>query len=312
MNLKNLPRPFFILAPMDDVTDTVFRRIVKECAAPDLFFTEFANVDGLQSPGRKAVSKKLKFYAEEQPLIAQIWGAKAENFEKTAQELMEKGFAGVDLNMGCPVKNVIRQGLCSGLIENRELAHEIIVASQKGAGKENVSIKTRIGTKGYDESWIRFLLEHKPTMLAVHWRSVKELSKVPAHWDLAANVVSLRDEISPDTLIVGNGDVMSRQEGEELAKKYGLDGIMIGRGIFHDPFFFAPKSPWPKMGAEERKKLFARHIELFQEEWQDKKNPMLLKKFAKIYISDFDGAKELRDQLMHCNSLTELHAELLK
>lgn len=291
---------------MDDVTDTTFRRIVQMCAPADLYMTEFANADGLQSPGRKAVIKKLRFYESEQPLIAQIWGAKPDNFEVTAKEAMGMGFAGVDLNMGCPVKNVVKQGLCSGLIENRELAHELIVATQKGAGKANVSIKTRIGTNSYDESWLRFLLEHKPVMLSVHFRTVKELSKVPAHWDVAAELVRLRDEISPHTLVVGNGDVESRTQGEALAQASGLDGIMVGRGIFKDPFLFSKDSPWESMGAEQRKAIYAKHIELFKEEWEGQKNPALLKKFAKVYISDFDGAKELRDQLMHTNSIDEL------
>ena len=310
--LQELPKPFFVLAPMDDVTDTVFRRVIKDCAAPDIFFTEFANADGIQSAGRKAVSKKLVYHEEEQPLIAQIWGAKPDNFEVTARELIQQGFVGVDLNMGCPVKNVVRQGLCSGLIENRELAHELIDATQKGAGKENVSIKTRIGTKTYDESWIRFLLEHKPVMLAVHFRSVSELSKVPAHWELAPEIAKLRDEISPGTLLVGNGDVMSRGQGENLANQYGLDGVMIGRGVFSDPYVFSKESPWEQQPAEQRKQLYLKHINLFEAEWGSNKNQALLKKFAKIYISDFDGAKELRDRLMHTNSLDELRRELLK
>ncbi len=297
---------------MDDVTDTTFRRVVHECAPADLYMTEFANADGIQSAGRKAVIKKLLFHKDEGPLIAQIWGAKPENFEKTSREIMEMGFDGVDLNMGCPVKNVVSRGLCSGLIENRDLARELILAAQKGAGKNNLSIKTRIGTKQYDETWIRFLLEFKPVMLTVHFRTVKELSKVPAHWELSEQIVALKDEISPKTLIVGNGDIESRQQGTELARKYNLDGIMIGRGIFKDPYVFAKNSQWSTIPEEKRKALYARHIKLFKDEWEGKKNPALLKKFAKVYISDFDGAKELRDRLMHTNSIDELMAELLK
>lgn len=311
-SLSTLPKPFFVLAPMDDVTDTTFRRVIQMCAPADLYMTEFANADGLQSPGRKAVIKKLQFYEQEQPLIAQIWGAKPENFEKTAREAMEMGFVGVDLNMGCPVKNVVKQGLCSGLIKNRSLAHDLITAAQRGAGTDKISIKTRIGTNAYDESWIRFLLEHKPTMLTVHFRTVKELSKVPAHWELAAETVRLRGELSPETLIVGNGDVESRHQGEELAEQYNLDGIMVGRGIFKDPYLFAKNSPWQSMGEAKRKALFAKHIELFMNEWAGQKNPALLKKFAKVYISDFDGAKELRDRLVHTDSPDELLRELLK
>jgi tRNA-dihydrouridine synthase len=310
--LESLPKPFFVLAPMDDVTDTTFRRVVHGCAPADLYMTEFANADGLQSAGRKAVGKKLVFTDDEGPLIAQIWGAKPDNFEKTAREAMESGFIGVDLNMGCPVKNVVSRGLCSGLIENRDLAKELILAAQKGAGTENVSIKTRIGTKAYDESWVRFLLEFKPPMLTMHFRTVKELSKVPAHWDLAKELVELRDEVSPHTLLVGNGDVESRSQGVQLAKQYGLDGVMVGRGIFKNPYLFAKKSIWERIGEEERKQLYKKHIILFKEQWEGQKNPALLKKFAKVYISDFDGAKELRDRLMHTNSIDELLQKLIQ
>ncbi len=310
--LHTLPKPFFVLAPMDDVTDTTFRRVVHSCAPADLYMTEFANVDGLQSPGRKHVGKKLIKDASEGALIAQIWGSTVKNFRITAREIMADGFIGVDLNMGCPVKNVVSRGLCSGLIENREHAHDIIVAAQDGAGSENVSIKTRIGTREYDETWIRFLLEHKPPMLTVHFRTVKEMSKVPAHWELASSIVALRNEISPDTLLVGNGDVESREQGEKLAKESGLDGIMIGRGIFKNPYVFASSSVWDSVGETERKQLFAQHISLFREQWEGRKNPALMKKFAKVYISDFDGAKELRDRLMHTESLDDFTKELLK
>ncbi|MDZ7786382.1 MAG: tRNA-dihydrouridine synthase [Candidatus Saccharibacteria bacterium] len=310
--LSKLPKPFFVLAPMDDVTDTAFRRIVHSCAPADLYMTEFANADGLQSPGRKAVMKKLKFYEQEHPLIAQIWGAKPENFEKTAREAMDMGFIGVDLNMGCPVKNVVKQGLCSGLIQNRDLADKLIRATQKGAGKPNVSIKTRLGVKSYDESWVRFLLGYEPVMLTMHFRSIKDMSKVPAKWELASELVRLRNEISPDTLLVGNGDVESRQQGEELAKKHGIDGIMVGRGIFKDPYLFAKNTPWESIGAKERKQLFAKHIKLFKKEWEGQKNPALLKKFAKVYINGFDGAKDLREQLMHTDSIDELLEKLLE
>src|SRR5665811_25399 len=138
-----LHKPLFILAPMDDVTDTVFRRIVISTAKPDVFFTEFANADGLQSVGREAVLRKLKFTDSEKPLIAQLWGMKPENFEKTASELVDMGFDGVDLNMGCPVKNVVKLGACSALMNNRKLASEIISVTKKGVNnKIPVSIKT--------------------------------------------------------------------------------------------------------------------------------------------------------------------------
>jgi tRNA-dihydrouridine synthase len=242
--LQRLPRPFFVLAPMDDVTDTVFRQIVAATASPDLFFTEFANADGLQSPGRPQLLKKLRFTAGEQPLIAQIWGKDPEKHYKTAQELVEMGFAGIDLNMGCPTKTVVHNGCCSALINNRQLASELIQAAQEGAaGRVPVSVKTRLGFSQVDLSWHEFLLGHNLAMLTVHGRTTKQMSDVPADWQRIGAVRELRDRLAPDTLIVGNGDVQSRAQGEALARRYKLDGIMIGRGIFHDPFIFASQSP---------------------------------------------------------------------
>lgn len=320
MNLQDLPRPFFVLAPLDDVTDTVFRRVVADCAPPDLFFTEFVNVDGLQSPGRPKLLKKLRFTPQEQPLIAQIWGKKPENFHKTAQQLADGtfarevslpegvNFAGVDLNMGCPDKTVVKNGACSALINDRELARDIIDAAREGlGGKLPLSVKTRLGFSEIDITWPEFLLQQKLNMLTIHGRTRKEMSKVPAHWDQIGKVRELRDKLAPDTLLVGNGDVRDRQHGLELAEKYGLDGIMIGRGIFEDPFAFAEQSPWSGMPALDRIALYDKQVRLFKETWQDGERPIqTLNKFCKIYINGFPGAKELREQLMRARSADEL------
>ena len=303
-----LPQPFFVLAPMDDVTDTVFRRIVAECAPPDVYFTEFVNVDGLQSPGRQNLLKKIRFTAIEKPLIAQIWGLRPENFEKTTAELVDMGFAGIDINMGCPDKTVVKNGACSALINNRELASEIIKATQRGAaGRVPVSVKTRLGFNGVDLSWHEFLLQHKLNMLTIHGRTRREMSKVPANWDMIGEIKKLRDKLSPDTLIVGNGDVMNYAEGLELAERYGLDGIMIGRGVFHDPFAFSKHSPWEAITPQERVALYTKHVKLFADTWEEGQRPIhTLNKFCKIYVNGFDGAKELREQLMNAHSTAEL------
>ncbi len=307
----SLKKPFFVLAPMDDVTDTVFRRVVSETAKPDVFFTEFANADGLQSAGRTAVAQKLKFTEAEKPLIAQLWGMKPENYTKTTAELVEMGFSGVDLNMGCPVRNIIKLGACSALINNHELAKSIIAATVKGAnGKIPVSVKTRVGFDKVDMDWIKFLLRQNLSALTVHGRTAKEQSKAPNNWELIGEIRRVRDDIAPRTLILGNGDVLSRKQGEELAQEYGLDGIMIGRGIFQDPYVFSRDSPWKQMKTEAKIELFKKHISLFEQEWGDKKNPAGLKKFAKVYISGFDGASELRSKLMSCSSATELYKAL--
>jgi tRNA-dihydrouridine synthase len=322
-SLNDLPKPFFVLAPMDDVTDTVFRRVVASCAAPDLYFTEFVNVDGLQSPGRPKLLKKLRFTPEEKPLIAQIWGKIPENFLKSAQQIADGTFArelglpegvnfdGIDLNFGCPEKNVVRNECCSGLINHRDKAVEIIKATQQGAGDLPVSVKTRLGFNEIDLTWHDLLLSLKLNMLTIHGRTKKEMSEVPAHWDVIGEIASLRDSKKVNTLIVGNGDVLSRQHGVELAKQYGLDGTMIGRGIFHDPFVFAAESPWPNYTKEQRIALYRKHIELFAETWQHNERPVhTLNRFCKVYISDFDDAKEMREQLMAANSTEELLKDL--
>lgn len=305
--LQDLKRPFFVLAPMDDVTDTVFRQVVRSCAAPDVYFTEFVNVDGLQSPGRQHLMKKL-LCADERPVIAQLWGKNPENFRKTADELVEMGFAGVDLNMGCPAKSEVNNGTCSALINNRPLALEIIKATQEGvAGRLPVSVKTRLGFSSIDMTWPELLLQQNLDMLTMHGRTRKEMSKVPAHWDKIGEVREMRDQMGIDTLIVGNGDVRDRAHGLELAEQYQLDGIMIGRGVFNDPYAFAEKSPWESIGRAERLELYYRHVSLFAQTWRHNERPIhTLNKFCKIYINGFDGAKELREHLMAANSTDEL------
>ncbi len=293
---------------MDDVTDTVFRRIVASTAKPDLFITEFVNVDGLQSPGRPKLLPKVQFTTGEQPIIAQVWGKNPENYYKTAQELKQMGFSGVDINMGCPAKPVIKNGCCSALINNRELAGEIIGAVREAVGEDfPVSVKTRVGFTTIDLSWIEFLLKQKLNMLTIHGRTVRELSKVPNHWDLFNEIGSMRTSLAPATLLVGNGDILSRQQGLEIAERYGLDGVMIGRGIFHDPYVFAKDSPWAGMSKEERLALYTKHVKLFAETWQGGERKLhTLNKFCKVYIEGFPGAKELREELMTAESYQQL------
>ncbi len=316
---SDLQKPFFILAPMDDVTDTVFRQIIASTAAPDLYFTEFVNVDGLQSVGRQKLLKRLQFTKTELPLIAQIWGKTPENYYKTAKEIADGtfakelglpegvNFAGIDINMGCPDKAVMKNGCCAALIDNRELALQIIEATKKGAGSLPVSVKTRLGNKIVDLSWHELLLKHKLNALTIHGRTAREMSKVPAHWDLINEVRIMRDKLSPTTKIIGNGDVLSRSQGLELAQKYKLDGIMIGRGVFHDPFIFSKNSPWATYTKQQRLELYAKHVKLFADTWHyGERSVKTLNKFCKVYIQDFPGAKELREQLMAAKSTDEL------
>jgi tRNA-dihydrouridine synthase len=309
MSLNDLPKPFFVLAPMDDVTDTVFRQVIADCAAPDLFFTEFVNVDALQSKGREATLKRLKLTDKEHPIIAQLWGLNPENFKKSAKEIAEMGYDGIDINFGCPEKNVVRNGTCSAFIlpANREGALAIIRATREGAPSLPLSVKTRLGFNEVDLTWHELLLQQKLNMLSIHGRTKSQMSKVPADWQQIAKIRELRDKLSPATLIVGNGDVLTREQGESLAKKYKLDGIMIGRGIFQDPFVFAKKSPWESYTKEQRMALYKKHVALFAKTWKlGEQKVVTLNKFCKIYINGFDGAKELREQLMAAQSTDEL------
>lgn len=313
---QNLEKPFFALAPMEGGTDTVFRQIIASCGRPDVMFTEFTNVEGLLSKGSEEVGKRLVFSEGELPLIAQIWGKNPDSFFKVSEKLVEMGFDGIDINMGCPEKTVVKNGCCSALIENPQLASEIIQAVKKGAGKLPVSVKTRIGFKSIEtEKWIGFLLEQNLDALTVHFRTQKEMSLVPAHWDEAQKVAKLRNKIAPHTILVGNGDVESKKQGKELAGKYGLDGIMIGRGAFHNPYVFDESVTYADQTKEERIKLLIKHIDLFEKTWKET-NPISergyaksfppLKRYFKIYIQGFSGAAELREKLMRTDSVEEV------
>jgi tRNA-dihydrouridine synthase len=319
---KDLPRPFFILAPMDDVTDTTFRQIIASTAPPDLFFTEFVNVDGLMSPGRDKLLKKLRFEKAEKSLVAQLWGLQPDNFRAVASQIADGSlarelglpegcnFVGVDLNMGCPAKSEVQNGACSALIklENRPLAEQIIDATREGLkGRLPLSVKTRLGFSEVDMSWFEFLFTKELAMLTVHGRTRKEMSKVPAHWDLIGEVSKLRQKLAPQTVLVGNGDVESHAQGEALAKQYGLDGIMVGRGVFHDPYVFATKSPWLHKTEAERVGLYRQQVRLFTDTWRNgERNVKTLNRFCKVYVNGFDGAKELREKLMEAQSSDEL------
>jgi tRNA-dihydrouridine synthase len=302
---SKLPKPFFALAPLDDVTDVVFRKIIADCYAPDLFYTEFVNVDGLQSPGRQHLLHRLEITESDKPIIAQIWGKNPENYYKTAKELVGMGFAGVDINMGCPIKAVVNNGCCVALINNRPLAKEIIDAVKAGTdGKVTVSVKTRLGFNEVDYTWHEFLLGQNLDGLAIHGRTKKEMSLVPANWDAIGNISKLRDEIAPSTVLIGNGDVTNIQMGRELASMHNVDGVMIGRGIFADPYVFSDKSAWAEASKDKKVALYAKHVQLFSDTWKNNERSInTLKRFGKTY---FDGAKELRDQLMKTNSIEEL------
>lgn len=304
---KELPKPFFVLAPMEEVTDTVFRRIISSCGRPDVMVTEFTSVEGLASEiGRSKVIHRLQFTPQEQPLVAQIWGITPEHYYQAGVYAREQGFAGLDINMGCPVKKVIKQGACSALIKNPSLASDIIKAAQEGAQDIPVSVKTRIGFGEIQtEEWISFLLQHNLDALTVHGRTVKELSDYPAHWDEIGKAVKLKNQLSQETLIIGNGDILSYQQGLEMVEQYQVDGIMIGRGVFHNPWIFNPKIDSNNLSIGIKVQKLIEHIQLFNQTWGNEKNFAVMKKCFKMYLNNFPGASEIRSKLMQCNTVEE-------
>ncbi|HFU9341457.1 TPA: tRNA dihydrouridine synthase [Staphylococcus aureus] len=307
---SELPRPFFILAPMEDVTDIVFRHVVSEAARPDVFFTEFTNTESFCHPeGIHSVRGRLTFSEDEQPMVAHIWGDKPEQFRETSIQLAKMGFKGIDLNMGCPVANVAKKGKGSGLILRPDVAAEIIQATK--AGGLPVSVKTRLGYYEIDEwkDWLKHVFEQDIANLSIHLRTRKEMSKVDAHWELIEVIKNLRDEIAPNTLLTINGDIPDRKTGLELAEKYGIDGVMIGRGIFHNPFAFE-KEP-REHTCKELLDLLRLHLSLFNKYEKDEiRQFKSLRRFFKIYVRGIRGASELRHQLMNTQSIAEARALL--
>ena len=309
---KDLPKPFFILAPMEDVTNVVFRHVIAEAGRPDVFFTEFTNTVSYCHPdGRDSVRGRLTFTEDEQPLVAHIWGDQPEHFREMSIGMAKAGFAGIDINMGCPVPNVSGKGKGSGLIRRPEVAAELIEAAK--AGGLPVSVKTRLGYTKVDEwrDWITHLLKQDIVNLSIHLRTKKEMSKFDAHWELIPEIVKVRNEVAPGTLITINGDIPDRETGMELVEKYGVDGIMIGRGVFTNPFAFEKEAR--EHSSEEMLDLLRLHLDLFDEyefssEMQQSFKP--LRRFFKIYVRGIRGASHLRTQLMETKTTGEVRTLL--
>ena len=305
-----LPKPFFVLAPMEDVTDVVFRHVVKEAGAPDVFFTEFTNSDSYCHPdGIESVRGRLVFTEDEQPIVAHIWGDNPDFFRQMSLGLAEMGFKGIDINMGCPVPNVAERGKGSGLILRPDRAAELIEAAK--AGGLPVSVKTRLGFKELSEmeAWVTHILSQDIANLSIHLRTREEMSKVEAHWDMIPEVMAIRDRVAPNTLITINGDILDREHGLALAEQYGVDGIMIGRGIFKNPYAFE-KEP-REHSASELLGLLQPQLDL-QDKYAElnQRSIVGLHRFFKIYVKGFPGASDLRVRLMNTKSTDEVRAIL--
>ncbi|MBO0992620.1 tRNA dihydrouridine synthase [Bacillus sp. SD088] len=307
---RDLPRPFFVLAPMEDVTDVVFRHVVSEAARPDVFFTEFTNSESYCHPeGHRSVRGRLTFTEDEQPIVAHIWGDKPEYIRQMSKGVAKQGFKGVDINMGCPVPNVAQNGKGSGLIRRPDVAAELIQAAK--AGEVPVSVKTRLGYTDVEEwqGWLTHILKQDIANLSIHLRTRAEMSKVDAHWELIPEIKKLRDHVAPDTLLTINGDIPDRQTGLSLARQYGIDGVMIGRGIFTNPFAFEKEAR--EHNSQELLVLLRSHLNLYDKYSKiEPRSFKALHRFFKIYVRGFRGASELRNQLMGTESTDEVRVML--
>lgn len=318
---KDLKQPITALAPMEDVTDTSFRETILRISNPErlkVIYTEFTNTDGLCHPiGRPRVSHRLYVSDSESKLInesgvklvAQIWGANPEKFREAVEHMEEDyQFDGYDINMGCPVKKITKHGACSALIGTPALAREIIQAV-KGATAKPVSVKTRTGLRQHNTAeWLSEVFAESPEAVILHARTKKDESKVDADWEQFHIARQVRDELAPGTPLLGNGDIFSWKDIEIISRKYGLDGSMIGRGIFHNPWMFSTHGSCTS--PDDSLSLLWLHTRLFMSAWGDRKHFLILRRFFKIYANSFYGAHELRAKLMETLNIDDVEAVL--
>lgn len=324
-----LSKPFFVMAPLADVTDAAFRRIIAKYSrhekthglplrdeatggGPHVFYTEFVSCDGLCSKGRAVLLTDLKYSKDEHPIVAQIFGSNPDNFRKCAALIKELGFDGIDINMGCPDRSVEKQGAGAALIKDPKRARELIRAAKEGAGGLPVSVKTRVGyNKVTLNEWLPEILAEQPAVVTIHARTRKEMSLVPARWEHVAEAGKIAREFSkknktPRTLIVGNGDVKDLNDAKQKAQETGADGVMLGRAIFGNPWLFDTRIKYEEIPLNKKLHAMIEHTKLFEELLGGIKNFAIMKKHYKAYVTGFQGAKELRARLMEAKNSHEV------
>lgn len=305
---EKLGKPFFVLAPMANVTDAVFRRIIAKYGNPDVMWTEFVSADGLCHPkGREALLRDLSYTEGERPIVAQLFTSYPEKMFEASKLVAELGFDGIDINMGCPDKNVMKQGAGATLMKDPKLAQDIIRSAQEGikASEKQIplSVKTRLGYNEDNlEAWLPNLLEMKPAVITIHARTKKEMSKVPAKWDRIKRAVEIAK--GSGTLIIGNGDVVDIQDARQKGEETGVDGVMLGRAVFGNPWLFDEQKK--NVTVEEKLLAVVEHTKLFETVWGETKSFELMKKHYQAYVNNFPEAKELRMQMMLCHTAGEI------
>ena len=304
-----LPVPFVALAPMDGITDPVFRQIVTQAGKPDVLFTEFVSADGLVSAGRERLTRHLLFQQNEHPIVAQLFGSNPDHFFEAAKLVQSLGFDGVDINMGCPDNNVVKRGGGAGLMKTPQIAAAVIGAVKEGAGGLPVSVKTRIG---YDDvqvgEWIPFLLSQNIAVLSVHLRTLRQMYKGNARWEYMKTIMNMRNSAGVSTKIIASGDIQNLEDIKRLHALYGCDGYMIGRAALRNPWVFHIKRGMEEVPVKERLEIFLKHIRLFQATWKEERNPSELKKFCTMYTHAMPNATAFRTHFMNLKTREEFQA----
>jgi nifR3 family TIM-barrel protein len=304
---QHLKPPFFVLAPMADVTDLVFRNFVLRYSRPEVMYTEFVACKALlSSKSRASLRRALWFSETERPIVAQVFGAEPTEMFACARLIRRLGFDGMDINMGCPDRRVEKQGAGARLMRDPHRAQALIQAAKAGLDGLPLSVKTRLGYHSIETaSWISAVLAAQPDVLVLHGRTRQELSEVPAHWDEIALAVRLAHDAG--VLCVGNGDIHSREQGEDYARRFGVDGVMIGRGVFGNPWVFGASA---ERSEPETLRALADLITQFSGFWRATKNDQILKKHFKAYVAGFPGSPALCARLMASRSAAEAIATL--
>ncbi len=315
---QTLKKPFFVLAPMEDVTDAAFRALIARHGKPDVFFTEFTSADGLlyaDDAGQRKLRKKLLYSDSEHPIIAQLFTSDPARMEHAAHIVRDMGFDGIDINMGCPDRAIGKSRSGAALIKDTARARSLISAAKKSGLP--VSVKTRVGyARDELDTWLSELLAEEPAAITIHARTRNELSDVPARWEFVAKAVAIRNAIqnprgdtSRMTKILGNGDVRDISDARAKADATGCDGVMLGRAIYGNPWLFADRVHPP--APQERVSALIEHLMLFDQLLSETTSYAVMKKHFKAYISGWDGARELRVGLMNTDTSAEARRVLV-
>lgn len=305
-NFWNTKNKLFLQAPMEDVTDAAFRRVIAKYGKPDIMYTEFTSADGLNSIGKPKLIDRLIYEENQRPIVMQIFSSKPESIFKASKLANELGFDGVNINMGCPDKNVCGQGAGAALIKSPELASDIIKAALDGSEGLPICVKTRIGFSKIEYvDWLTKLLENPISGLIVHLRTRKEMSKVDAHWELAGEIVKLKDSIRPETKLIGNGDVRTLEQGDELIRKYKVEGVMIGKGMYGNPWRFNRDVRKEDLNQNEILGVLLEHIQAFEELLGHASHFVSMRKHFKSYLTGTGIEKEKMLPLLLSESADE-------